>query len=243
MEGWIKLHRKFSDWEWFQDSYMVHLFIYLLLNANHKEGKWKGVNIERGTLITGRKKLSNATGIPEQIIRTRLKKLEQTNEIKIDTKSTRELTKKSTSNFTIITICNYESYQSEIITTNQEINQQSNHELTSNQPATNQQLTTNKNDKKNKNEKKRESTLANFSEEEIKIYNKFLSWSKENIPNVSKMQKTLSIDEYFKIKNSFPSQFIITLLYKMDNYKNINKKNVSTYRTFLNWAEREEIKK
>ena len=138
MEGWIKLHRKFSDWEWFQDSYMVHLFIYLLLNANHKEGKWKGVNVERGALITGRKKLSNATGIPEQIIRTRLKKLEQTNEIKIDTKSTRELTKKSTSNFTIITICNYESYQSEIITTNQEINQHSNHELTSNQPTTDQ---------------------------------------------------------------------------------------------------------
>lgn len=239
MEGWIKLHRKFSDWEWFQDSYMVHLFIYLLLNANHKEGKWKGVDIERGTLITGRKKLSLATGISEQSIRTCLKKLEQTNEIKIDTKSTRELTKKSTSNFTIITICNYDNYQSEIITTNQEINQQTNHELTSNQPTTNQQLTTNKNDKKNKNEKKRESTLANFSEEEIKIYNKFLSWSKENIPNVCKMQKPLSIDEYFKIKNSFPAQFIITLLYKMDNYKNINKKNVSTYRTFLNWAERE----
>ena len=239
MEGWIKLHRKFSDWEWFQDSYMVHLFIYLLLNANHKEGKWKGVDIERGTLITGRKKLSLATGISEQSIRTCLKKLEQTNEIKIDTKSTRELTKKSTSNFTIITICNYDNYQSEIITTNQEINQQTNHELTSNQPTTNQQLTTNKNDKKNKNEKKRESTLANFSEEEIKIYNKFLSWSKENIPNVCKMQKPLSIDEYFKIKNSFPAQFVITLLYKMDNYKNINKKNVSTYRTFLNWAERE----
>ena len=96
-----------------------------------------------------------------------------------------------------------------------------------------------KESKEKKSKGKRESTLANFSEEEIKIYNKFLSWSKENIPNVSKMQKTLSIDEYFKIKNSFPAQFIITLLYKMDNYKNINKKNVSTYRTFLNWAERE----
>ena len=95
----------------------------------------------------------------------------------------------------------------------------------------------------NKNDKKRESTLANFSEEEIKIYNKFLSWSKENIPNVSKMQKPLSIDEYFKIKSNFPAQFVINLLYKMDNYKDIKKKNVSTYRTFLNWAEREEIKK
>lgn len=247
MEGWIKLHRKFSDWEWFQDSYMVHLFIYLLLNANHKEGKWKGVDIERGSLITGRKKLSLATGISEQIIRTRLKKLEQTNEIKIASKSTKESTKestnKSTNSCTIITICNYDNYQSEIPTPNQEFNQEPNqepnHELTSNQPATNQELTTNKNDKKKKNEKKRESTLANFSEEEIKIYNKFLSWSKENIPNVCKMQKPLSIDEYFKIKNSFPAQFIITLLYKMDNYKNINKKNVSTYRTFLNWAEKE----
>lgn len=82
-----------------------------------------------------------------------------------------------------------------------------------------------------------------FTSEQEELYKKFIKWSKENIPNVSKMQKPLSIDEYFKLKNSFPSQFIITLLYKMDNYKDIKKKNVSTYRTFLNWAEREEIKK
>lgn len=217
MEGWIKLHRKFTDWEWFQDSYMVHLFIYLLLNANHKEGKWKGVDIERGTLITGRKKLSLATGISEQIIRTRLKKLEQTNEIKIVSKSTKELTKKSTSNFTIITICNYDNYQSEITPTNQEPNQETNHELTSNQPTTNQQLTTNKNDKKNKNEKnikfthikKSENFFENFDEVEVEEI-PILETEKEIPLQKSSEKKVSPIEDVFlnnlsKFQNDYPN--------------------------------------
>jgi len=34
--GWLKLHRKFKEWEWYQDSKMVHLFIHLLVTANHQ---------------------------------------------------------------------------------------------------------------------------------------------------------------------------------------------------------------
>ena len=135
MSGWIKMHRKFLEWEWFNKSEAVHLFLYMLLKANHKSGKWQGIDIERGQFISSLGNISNATGISLQTIRTILKKLEKTNEIEL----------KSTSQYTLVTICKYECYQDEIEPTNKPI--------TSNQQTTNKQLTTNKNEKNEKNER------------------------------------------------------------------------------------------
>jgi DNA-binding transcriptional MerR regulator len=133
MSGWIKLHRKFLDWEWFNKSEAVHLFLYMLIKANHKDAKWQGNDVKRGQFISSLGNISNATGISIQQIRTILKKLEKTNEIEV----------KSTSQFTIVTICKYECYQDENDTTNKP--------LTNNQQTTNKPSTTNKNDKKEKN--------------------------------------------------------------------------------------------
>jgi DNA-binding transcriptional MerR regulator len=102
----------------------------MLLKANHKDGKWQGIEVKRGQFISSLGNISNATGISIQTIRTILKKLEKTNEIEV----------KSTSQFTIVTISKYECYQ--------EQNDDTNKPLTNNQQATNKQLTTNKNDKK-----------------------------------------------------------------------------------------------
>ena len=142
-EGWIKLHRKFMTWEWYADDHMVRLFVHLLLEANHKPQRWRGILIERGQLVTGRFKLSENTGISEQSIRTCLNRL----------KSTSEITIKSTSKYSIITICNYNKYNLATTEINQQINQQSNQQLTSNQPATNhkQELKNDKNEKKKNN--------------------------------------------------------------------------------------------
>jgi len=142
-EGWIKLHRKFMTWEWYTDDHMVRLFVHLLLEANHKPQRWRGILIERGQLVTGRFKLSENTGISEQSIRTCLNRL----------KSTSEITIKSTSKYSIITICNYNKYNLATTEINQQINQQSNQQLTSNQPATNhkQELKNDKNEKKKNN--------------------------------------------------------------------------------------------
>lgn len=101
MTGWVKLHRKMVKWEWFKTPHMYHLFSYLLLTANREKKIWHGVEILRGQLVTGRKELSQNTGISQQSIRTCLKRL----------KSTSELTVKSTNKYSIITICNYETYQ------------------------------------------------------------------------------------------------------------------------------------
>ena len=133
MTGWIKIHRKFLDWEWFNKSEAVHLFMYLVLKANHKDGQWQGIDIKKGQFVTSFGKISSDTGISLQTIRTLLKKFEKTNEINIQT----------TNKFTIVTLCKYECYQQE--------NEPTNTQLTNEQQTTNKQLTTNKN---NKNEKK-----------------------------------------------------------------------------------------
>ena len=135
MSGWIKIHRKVLEWEWFNKSEAVHLFMYMLLKANHKDGKWQGMEVKRGQFISSLGNISNATGISIQTIRTILKKLEKTNEIEL----------KSTSQFTIVTISKYDCYQDE--------NDETNKPLTNNQQATNKQLTTNKNEKNEKNNK------------------------------------------------------------------------------------------
>jgi hypothetical protein len=141
MVGWIKIYRKLIEWEWFNDSKMVHLFIYLLISANHKDGTFKGQKVKRGQVITGRIKISAVTGISEQSIRTCLQRLESTNEITI----------KTTNKNSVITLLNYDLYQSEDVN-DQATNQQTTSKITNNQPTNNQQLTTNKNDNNKKNE-------------------------------------------------------------------------------------------
>ena len=138
--GWIKLHRSLLKWEWHDDPNTFCLWVHLLLMANHDEQKWHGMVIPRGSLLTGRKKLAEETGLTEQSVRTSLTKLEKS----------QNLTKKSTNKFTLITICNYDTYQ-DTTTDYQPTNQPTtNQQLTNNQPTTNQQLTNNK-EKEKKN--------------------------------------------------------------------------------------------
>lgn len=137
MEGWIKLYRQFINWEWYQDSKTKSLFIHLLLLANHEENKWQGNTIKRGQLITSLSHLAKDTGMTVQNVRTSLKKL----------KSTQEITYTSTSKYTLVSIVNYDKFQSEDI----KLTNNSTQSLTINQQTTNKQLTTNKNDKNDKN--------------------------------------------------------------------------------------------
>jgi len=165
-DGWIKLYRKFSDWEWYNISEMVHLFIHLLINANHEKGEWRGVIIERGQILTGLNSLNQKTKISFQTLRTCLKRLEKTGEINIQT----------TNQYSIITILKYDDYQEYQQTTNK----QSNKQLTSDQQTTNKQLTTNKNEKNNKEEKEEKEYPFEFSQLSLNIIKEMHSFFRVN---------------------------------------------------------------
>ena len=129
-EGFIKLYRSMTSWEWYQDANTTRVFLHLLLNANLEESRFKNHVIPKGSLVIGRKSLAETLGITEQNVRTALNHLKSTNEITI----------KSTNRFSIVTIVNWEKYQ---INKKQSTNKLTNN-LTNNQPTTNQQLTTEK---------------------------------------------------------------------------------------------------
>jgi hypothetical protein len=129
MSGWIKLHRQILDWEWYDDHNAFRLFIHLLLKANHKEKKYRGMLLQSGTILTSRDILALEVGLSVRQTRTALDKL----------KSTNELTIKTSGQGTIIQIVNYQKYQIETS------------ETTNERPANDQQTTTNKNVKKERN--------------------------------------------------------------------------------------------
>jgi len=129
MIGWIKIHRQILDWEWYSDNNAFRVFMHLILKANHKEKRYKGIELKSGSVVTSRDILAMETGLSVRQIRTALDKLKTTNEVTI----------KTSSKGTIIQVVNYEKYQ---IETN---------EKTSDRPTSDQQTTTNKNDKKENN--------------------------------------------------------------------------------------------
>lgn len=145
LNGYIKLYRKLIRWGWYQDSVVKDLFLHCLLMASYKDFEWFGKKLRAGQFVTSRKHLSEELGFSEMQIRTALKKLESTKEITIET----------TNRYTIITVGNWGSYQSDDFFNNQEPNQQ----ITNKQPTDNQQITNkqphrnNINNKRNKEEK------------------------------------------------------------------------------------------
>jgi len=194
-QGWGLSWRKLKDWEWYNVPHMAHLFQHLFREANHEPQKGQGVMIKRGQLITGRKKLSFETGIPEQTLRTCIKRLISTSEITIE----------STSHYSVITICNYEAYQKMQADNNQAINQLFNQQLTSNQPATNQQLTTNNNVNNVNNENNENNSCSRYYPSPDNINNKINSFAEKLIKhwNDKCLIKCESIPEQLAVQRQF----------------------------------------
>lgn len=155
VNSWIKLYRKFVEWEWYSDVNCKVVFLHLILTANHKVKRWQGREIGVGEVVTGRNALAEEVGLSVQQTRTALKKLCESGEIEVE----------HTNKFSIIKIVNFQKYQEK--TKNQPTNNQVrdlvtqgfvggevcevNQQITNNQPTDNQQATTPKELKNERN--------------------------------------------------------------------------------------------
>ena len=128
--GFITLHRKIVEWEWYSDANVFRVFTHLILTANWEPKKWQGILVERGQRITSIQHIAEETGLTPQSVRTAIKKL----------KSTGELTSKSTNKYTVVTLINYDFYQ----TMENEVTNKTTSNLTNEQQTNNKQLTTTK---------------------------------------------------------------------------------------------------
>lgn len=128
--GFITLHRKIVDWEWYSDANVFRVFTHLILTANWEPKKWQGILVERGQRITSIQHIAEETGLTPQSVRTAISKL----------KLTGELTSQSTNKYTIVTLTNYDFYQ----TIENEVTSKITSNLTNEQQTNNKQLTTTK---------------------------------------------------------------------------------------------------
>lgn len=101
MNGWIKIHRRLLEWEWYDDDNMFRLWIHLLLKASPTDREWHNIELKRGQYVTSLSELSEETGLSKRNLRTCIERLK--NDTQIDTQTTHQ--------YTIITICNYDKYQ------------------------------------------------------------------------------------------------------------------------------------
>jgi len=123
-KGYVLVWRKMLDSGLMQMPNTLTLFMYILVNATHKDIKSGMIELKRGQYISGRKKLSKELKQSEQNIRTSLKKLE---ELKI-------LTIKTTNEYSVYTIEKYDYYQNP--------DNKVTKPLTNGQPTGNQRVTT-----------------------------------------------------------------------------------------------------
>lgn len=100
-EGYIKLYRKFLDWEWWQDHNTLVVFLYLLMTVNFSETTYKNRKIGRGQGVYTVKDIATNNMLTNRQTRTSLEHLKSTNEICVDTSP----------QYSIITVNNYDKYQ------------------------------------------------------------------------------------------------------------------------------------
>ena len=210
MEGWIKVHRKLVDWEWYNDINVKVVFLHLLLTANHKEKQWKGQTILRGQKLTSIEHLADDVGLTIQQTRTALKKL----------KSTHEITIKTTNKNTLITIEKFNNYQFEIDEDNKRNNKQFNNLITNNQQTNNKQITTNKNEKNDNNDNiKKEKNKKRKTFEEVLAENNCSEELESSIRDFIDMRKT--------IKKPMTSKALELLFKNLEKLTNLEEEKIA----------------
>lgn len=208
MEGWIKLHRKILDNPIiFKDKDYLAVWIYLLLNATHKEipalFKGKKIILQKGQLITGRKSMSNQLKISESKIYRIIN----------DFKSEQQIEQQTSNQNSLITILNWDKYQ--------QIEQQNEQPMNNERTTDEQRVNTNKNDKNVKNDKNniKEKNTKRKTFEDIFSENHFSGQLENTIKDFIDMRKT--------IKKPMTSKALELLIKNLEKLTNLEEEKIA----------------
>ena len=100
MIGWFKHHRNLFERPWAKDPKTVVVYEYLHCHAYLNDGMLNGRLVRRGSCPTSRAAIMEGTGLSEDVVKSRLRKLLEYGEIIVNTSNMGS----------IITLCDYESY-------------------------------------------------------------------------------------------------------------------------------------
>lgn len=104
--GYVSIHRQFMDSRLYKDSQAVHLWLHLILKANHVEVTVNTdigpVTVGRGQMLTGRPTLVSETFIPDNKVRSLLRTFESKGMLNITSMGKK---------FSLLTIVKYDDFQ------------------------------------------------------------------------------------------------------------------------------------
>lgn len=105
--GYVSIHRQFMDSRLYKDSQAVHLWLHLILKANHDDAVVNTdigpVTVGRGQMLTGRPTLVSETFIPDNKVRSLLRSFEAKGMLHISSMGKK---------FSLLTIVKYDDFQS-----------------------------------------------------------------------------------------------------------------------------------
>lgn len=249
MEGWIKIHRGLLDWEWYSDTNCVRMALHLLLKANFQTRRWRGITVERGQLVTSRAALARETGLSEREVRMAVSKLERSD----------FLTCRATSSYTVVTICNYERYQSSDNAERPAFGPADDRAKTSCRPTVDQRATTTEESKKGRGKKSTHTVSSEkgvaggnltggkpvgpsgeqtgLSAEQTGAADVLLAWIGERFPQIAAMAEPFTRQQLVWMLRKYDVEDIRRLVAAMDNKGAW--KNRSAFCTFTSYAARD----
>lgn len=210
MQGWLKLHRKIQEWQWFDDPIVLKFFIYCITSANHKDTQWLNYDVDKGSFIRSVSSMEKDLKYSTKQVRTCMRKLQKSGEISVI----------GTNKFTIIEVCNFGSYQDEedskgTTGANKRANEGQSGGQTRGKPRA-----TDKNEEKDKNEKnttKGGKSYNGYSDEELekdrlalesssdvekRQWNAFVEHMKK-YPVINSFEKPITFRQFISLKQDF----------------------------------------
>lgn len=251
MQGWIKLHRKIQESALYpknREFTKYEAWIDLLLLVNHKDSEEtignEFIPCKRGQSVRSIGTYCQRWSWSIQKVRSFFQLLESKNMI----------TRKGTTKTTILTICNYDSYQGEQQTNNKQI--------TNEQQTDNKQITTNKNDNNKKNKKndkkEREKKALSLSEKyDIHVlketpnnnpdfkpeFDMTEHWISAFIRNKTKLVKKLTLpskEDCEALDSKYSKKRIENKIQEMDNIGSLDKKYTNAGTTLKKFLENDD---
>lgn len=211
-KGFILLSRNILESDVFASQKLLKIWVWCLCKANFKDktiplkvGKGEKIlKVKRGSFVFGRNKAEEELFIDGSTIYKSIKKLQEMEMIKID----------SNNQYSIITICKYDTYQDN-----------NSYKVTSKEQPSNSKVTAKEQPSNTTNTLNNDNTLN----KENNIYRSFFHLKITN-------------EEVEKLKIDYDIKTIDSILDSIENYKN-NKNYKSLYLTAKKWLEKEPKKK
>ena len=228
--GYMKLFRKISEWEWYDDPVTFKVFLHFLITARCQDGSWHGIEIKRGEVLESLPSIALKNGLTVRNVRTAIHHLIDTNSVTI----------RKVGRCHIYKVSEYEKYQ-----VRHDFRQEDDREVTENRQDSDRKVTAHKERKESKEGKKervlRESKDSLSQSDQIAHG---MEANVESIPLTDGTEWRPTVSEYDEYCRLYPSVDVFDSFRRMRAWSLSNptkKKTRNGVKRFVNtWLSKEQ---